>query len=58
MLKRIFSIKEKDFYMSWRCGAKAQERQDYSKCDWTDETARGWWDYDRQVTDSGVANTT
>lgn len=56
MLKIIFSIKGKDIYMNWHCRAKAQECQDYSKCDCTDETVCGWWAYDRQVTDSAVGN--
>lgn len=42
--------------MNSPCGAKALECQDYSKCDCTDETACGWWAYDRQVTDSVVSN--
>lgn len=49
-------LKEKGINMNWPCRAKAQECQDYTKCDCTDETACGWWAYDRQVTDSSVSN--
>lgn len=55
-LNHILNIKEKDIYMNKHRRAKAQECQDYSKCDYTDETARGWWAYDRQVIDSAVSN--
>ena len=43
----FFGIKEEDTLQSKGGG----ECQDYSKCDWTRETACGWWAYDHQVTD-------
>lgn len=50
-----FNFSIKDIYMTLHCRAEALERQDYSKCDCTDETVCGWWAYDRQVADSAVS---
>ena len=52
----LFSAYKKNIYMNSPCRGEG-ECQDYSKCDRTDETACGWWAYDRQVTDSAVSTT-